>query len=185
MNQPLLILGCVRQVGKDTLAALLKRLNPAFTRYSFADALKEDLEPFIRQHFGFSIWDCTPGEKELVRSLLIAYGMARRQQDPDCWVKRTLGDIDTDLRVLSGINVPCIPVITDGRFLNEITLVKERYPGARFINVERFGAPPPTDEEEKHYREVAKLADYHLVWGNDTEDEQLQRAREIIKWMEV
>ncbi len=178
---PVILLGCVRQVGKDTLATLFGQINPHCRRFSFADPLRADLAPFVRQHFGIDIWHMTPDEKELVRPLLIAVGMAQRKRDPDYWVKRTLAEIARTLEECPEV----LPVITDGRFVNEITLVKAAYPRARFVNVCRDGSPPPTEEEEKHYRQVAALADRHLVWGNDTAEEQREHARKVLEWMDL
>ncbi len=180
-GQPLLLLGCVRQVGKDTLAGLLHQLDPRFTAFSFASPLKNDLKPFLLTHYGIDVWRCTLAEKETIRPLLIAHGMAKRSLDADYWVKRTLRDIQLALHEKPGI----IPVITDGRFVNEIRLARQAFPQTLFVNVCREGAPPPTDEEEKHYREVTKLADRTLLWGNETPEEQLGRAREVMGWLDL
>lgn len=182
MTTPPLILGlgCTRQQGKDTLAAILADLDPRFVRYAFADPLKADLAPFLLAHFGVDIWTCSVAEKELVRPILIAYGMCQRAVDPDYWVKRTVTTIETDLAQTDN---SIVPVITDCRFVNEVAGLRAMFPGFRYVNVTRAGAPSPTDEEEKHWRTVSALADYQLVWGNDSLDGQRAHAQALIEWL--
>lgn len=172
-----LLIGSTKMVGKDTLYQRLAQLDSRFTRFSFADQLKDDLNPLIRGRFGFDIWTCKPEEKELVRPILIKYGMAQRQRDPDHWVKRLYELIEA--RWVHHPNI--IPVITDGRFLNEVDFFKSIYPGSIFVQLFRDGAPPPTDEEEKRWRQLAAQADITIKWGNNTEEEQLEHARKLIE----
>ena len=180
------ITGC-RSTGKDTLCTHLRSLDPRVQRFAFADALKRDLAPFIAQHFGIDVFTATGEDKELIRPLLISYGMARRERDPLVWCRKT-----TDLIVekceaqrspLQARN-PFVPVVTDVRFVNEVNHLRETF-GTAFtlVNVSRAGAPPPTDEEELHYRDVAALADYHVKWGNDTQEQQLAHARRLHDWL--
>ncbi len=179
MTHPLTLgVGCTRQQGKDTLAALLRQLDPRFTPFSFARALKEDLDPFLRQHYGVDIWTCSTEQKEWVRPLLISHGMAMRARDPDHWVKRTIADIKAHLA-----REDIIPIVTDCRFVNEVSLMHAAFPGFRYVNVTREGAPPPTEEETRHAPAVAAMADYALHWGGETEAQQLDRAREMLAWL--
>ncbi len=177
--QPILALGCTRQQGKDTLARLMHQLDPRIVAFSFATALKRDLHPFLLDHYGVDIWTCPIEEKELIRPLLIAHGMCQRARDPDYWVKRTVQDIEDHLARTSDSH-EVIPVITDCRFLNEVTVLRARFPGFRFVNVTREGAPPPTEEETRHCAAVSALADYYVHWGNDTPEEQLEIARRTL-----
>ncbi len=180
MSQLIVGLGFCRQVGKDTLARLLGELDRRFVPYSFAHALKNDLAPFILRHFGFNIWNCTPEQKELARPMLISYGMAQRARDPDYWVKRALSVIQDDLSEQPRPNLNLIPILTDVRFSNEERIFRETFPGFRLVSVTRDGAPPPTEEEEKHYRALVPLADYRLHWGDDTEQSRLDKAEELM-----
>lgn len=103
---------------------------------------------------------------------MIAYGMAQRSRDPDYWVKRTQYRIEGEL----GYNPHVIPVITDVRFSNELVLMRRDY-DTTFIFLERKGAPPPTEEEEKHWPTLKEQADFVLEWGNNSEEEQMEYAR--------
>lgn len=170
--------GFCRQTGKDTLVALLHQFDPRFVRYSFADALRRELECFIAQYYGISVWTTDPEEKEFIRPYLITHGMARRTQDPDYWVKQTVTEVQRDVQRDPSI----IPCIVDARFRNECDIVK-RDLGAKLVYVTREGAPEPTEEEKRHYPALIPLADLHFHWGGDTEAEQAAHARRLMEWL--
>ncbi len=168
-----------RAVGKDTLFSALHSVDNRFRSYAFAAPLKRDLVPFLLQHFDIDPQTATGSAKELIRPMLIAYGCAKRAIDPDYWVSRTIMQIQSDW---NGRDASFIPVVTDCRFENEARLLRKSFgDGFRLINLTRKGAPPPTEEEEKHYRRVAELADHCINWGDDTPEQRLDIAREIIK----
>jgi hypothetical protein len=175
---PVYALTSTRACGKDSLFRNFRSLDPRFARWAFADELKMDLRPLIHQQFGFDIMDCTNEQKELVRGVLIAYGMAWRAVDPLHWVRKVVASVNQNL-----INTPdLIPCVTDVRFENEAQHLRDHF-GERLvlINLTREGSPPPTDEEEKHFRKVAAMAAFHLHWGNDTLEQQLNHARRIVE----
>lgn len=198
---PTLVIGLhgTRGVGKDTLAAALHSFDRRFYTYSFARALKDDLFRLITDRFALNVHTVTGADKELIRPILISYGMAQRARDPDHWCKRVSNDILHDWRggfvdysERGGIGPEgdyrphtITPVVTDVRFVNEVNHLRATFPrdshhaGAVIVNVTRDGAPPPTEEEEKHYRDVAALADIHFHWGNDSWGEQCEKARKL------
>ncbi len=185
MSHPSLVVALSgnRSQGKDTLFQCLHRLDPGFTRWAFADQLKADLWDLLHDQFDVDVNRATGPQKELVRPILIAYGCAHRAVDPDHWVKVVIAQIDAHWAD-TPFGAPFVPVVTDARFPNEISLLRAAYGSALIqIDVTRVGAPPPTDEEEKHYREVAALADYHLHWGNETPEQQLDHTREVMAWL--
>ena len=166
-----------RGCGKDTLYSHFAALDPCFSRYAFADCLKEDLRPLLLEQFGFDILNCTNAQKELVRGILIAYGMAWRALDPLHWVRKVVDQIREDV-ARDPLVIPCI---TDVRFENEAQHLREAFPlRLTLINLTREGSPPPTEEEEKHFRQVAAMADLHLNWGNDTEEQRAAHARALL-----
>lgn len=169
-----------RGVGKDTLVALLQRLHYGTARFAFADQLRKDLEQFVTAYFEQDVWTTDPEIKERLRPLLIGYGMAQRSFDPEYWADRTIAAIKLD-RIAYPDMLACI---ADCRFENEAIRLREAF-GASFIliNLTREGSPPPTDEEEKHFRQVAAMADYHLHWGGDTAEQQLEHARRVLEWV--
>lgn len=166
----------IRQSGKDTLFQRLNALSPRFRRFAAADALKDQLAPFVRKYYGVDVWTAEGDDKELIRPLLIAHGMAMRKRDSSYWIKQVLHSIDTEL----DRNPQTVAVVTDVRFVNEASYLRVHYGDSfRLLYLTRDGSPPPTTEEEKHYRQVAGLADHTLHWGNDTVEQQLGFARGV------
>ncbi len=173
-----IVLGCsgTRRVGKDTLFTHLHTLDSRWVRKAFADQLKADVAPLIRDQFGYDPDNLTPEQKEVCRHVYIGYGMAWRAIDSLHWVKVVADQID-QLPMSQPV------ALVDCRFSNEVAFFRERY-GAAFkhVDITRISSPAPTDEEEKHYRTVAAMADRHLAWGDDTEAEQLEQARILLEW---
>lgn len=182
--QPPLVIGLhgTRGSGKDTLFSRLEEIHGQYGRVAFAQALKMDLRPFTLQHFDIDALTCEGADKELIRPMLIAYGMAQRARDPLYWCKRATDQIAVDW---AARDADFVPVVTDVRFENEVHHLRRTFPrdsrhaGVVIVNVTRDGAPPPTEEEEKHYRDVAALADIHFHWGNDSWGEQCEKARKL------
>ena len=171
-----------RGVGKDTLFNLLRAADHRFTRWAYADALKGDLRLFLVDQFGIDPLTATGAEKELIRPILIAYGCAWRERYVDHWAERVADDIGETIR---SNPQPLIHVITDCRFENEVRLARQRFGEAfRLIRVDRIGSPGPTDEERKHSAAVSAMADYHILWGDDTEAQRAEIAVKLIQWLE-
>lgn len=184
-HPPLIVgLAAPRASGKDTLCHLLTTLNPLVRRRAFGDAVKDDLAPFVFQHHGVDIHTVEGHDKEVLRPYLIAHGCAMRERDPEHWVKKVIAQIGAVWSQWPSYQEPLIPCVTDHRFPNEVKLMRETYGAAfRLISLAREGAPVPTDEEMKHTAKVAEMADFHLVWGNDTVARQLEHAATVLSWL--
>lgn len=166
-----------RGVGKDTLFRLLNELDPRFTRFAFADKLKSDLFQLVFTQFGYDMNHLTSEQKEVVRHLLIGYGMSWRAADPLHWVKEVADQINTK-------NLEVIPFITDFRFENEVKYFQERYGNEFFlINLKRQNGPEPTEEEKRNFEKVEKMANWALMWGDNTEKEQLLIAKLVLDYL--
>lgn len=141
--------------GKDTVADILVR-DYGYTRYAFADKLKEIAKDLFPDHF----------QEGKPRRLLQELGVKMREIDPDVWVNYVLNRVQ-------GENV----VITDGRFDNEVNLCRR----AGFVVVE-VSCPPeirvlrlakrdgrfPTEEELSHVSEGLDVEpDYYLLNTGD------------------
>lgn len=175
-----LALGYTRQVGKDRIATVLHDIDPHFQRFSFADALRRELDPFLLACYGISAFTTDPIQKEFIRPYLITHGMARRATDPDYWVKRTMEDV----RGAMEADPHMVPVVVDARFVNEVRILRAEL-GALIIHVTRDGAPEPTDEEQKHYPALIPLADFHFRWGRDTLGGQRVHVERLLAWAEA
>jgi hypothetical protein len=111
--------------GKDCVAALLGMVG--YERRAFADALRvelaEILDPLI---YGERIWQ-KPTAPE-IRSRLQNYGMTRRNQDPEYWIKKVFSDEPKDAdQWQSHWQWPIHDiVISDVRFPNEVDAIHAR-----------------------------------------------------------
>lgn len=179
-----LVLGIAgtRNAGKDTLFSHLKAIDPRFQHYAFATTLKADLRQLIRSQFNIDPLTAEGKEKELIRPILVAYGCAWREVDVDHWAKKVAEEIEWN-RVMNP--QPLLPVVCDVRFVSEAELFRKTFGSSfRLINLARIGAPEPTDEEKKHFEKVAAMADYSILWGNDTEEQRALTAAKLVAWLE-
>lgn len=141
------------QSGKDTAA---KHLT-GFRRLAFADKLKADLSGFILTFYGFSIYNCTPEQKEMIRPLMIAHGECKRRQDPSHWLKPIQRVIEDSCKE-DGF------VITDVRYLNEAKMILNA--GGLIIYLDRGGAPA-SNEEARSIREILDVIEPPRVLNDD------------------
>lgn len=167
-----------RRAGKDTFYKILRKIDPSFERFSFADELKRDLFVLIHEQFGINVFDCEGEEKEFIRPLLITYGCMWRAKDPLHWVKKVDEAIEdghefqTHIRTYREDFNTCI---TDCRFPNEAQFFIDKY-GDDFIliEIEREGGSDPTEEELKHIPDMKKLASFSLKLPSVDNVEELE-----------
>lgn len=62
------------RTGKDTVGKILMQLFPGMIRRAYGDIIKEDMDPLIREHLGFSAFTEDDAQKALIRPLLIQWG---------------------------------------------------------------------------------------------------------------
>lgn len=81
--------------GKNSFANVLQKElkdscpNLKVEQFSFANALRIELDDFINHHFNISPWTEDEKEKEIIRPLLIAHGNAKRQiSENQYWIKK-------------------------------------------------------------------------------------------------
>lgn len=152
-------------VGKDTFYELLNKISPRFKRYAFADRLKQDLRLFIMEQCKIDVLHLTAEQKKLVRPLLIAYGcMMRNIGDGLHWVRELEKQMLSDLEFENNLGgKQTIPVISDGRFENEIIYFKSRY-NVIVVEVKRNEAPDPPEEEKINQPLVGRHASHTIEW---------------------
>ena len=140
MNLKVLVLSGYARSGKDSLYDGLRSNDERFERIAFADALKDDIDPFLRQHVGISAWTTDNGEKAIIRPMLVAYGEAMRAVNADYWLNKGLDKVDE----YSGR----VYVFTDARYENEIFGIQKRFPTvSKTIRIKREGNSPANNEE--------------------------------------
>lgn len=177
-----ILFGCSRRVGKDTAATLteaaIDQTGLGHVKTSFAAQLRAEVATSFNGPGKIPILDMWTQDnylkEEVVRPLLIAWGCARRWQDPAYWVKRT---IDLLKRQHVGDRqslVPVIGVVSDWRFPNEFFCFAEQGLSALPIYLERDDASP-TDEEKKHLEACRNIAkEYGLIYSNNYTLEDLK-----------
>lgn len=151
--------------GKDSLCILLQEslstLGISSQRIALADELKRELDPFLREKFGISAFTRIPGEKEIIRPVLVAYGKV--------WRARSEGKYWTGLitpKVNSLIQSGVVPIVTDIRYdeypEDEIYWVKKN--GGKVVYVSRMEngslIPPANEDEKRNDPRLISKSDY-------------------------
>jgi hypothetical protein len=113
--------------GKDVVAEYLQARYRAVSRYTFSDAIRQEVNAFLA-HFSYGGWHhhIVEGNKSHppYRHLLQAWGQARRSENPNYWLPGVERAIAHDLE--SGSRL----VIASGaRDPNEIDLIYHDYKG--------------------------------------------------------
>lgn len=153
MSSPLVVgFGFTARCGKDfAVQSILDNYPGEAQRVAFADALKKDMDGWLKEHLGIFAWSDRPEEKEIIRPLLVAYGEAKRKQDPLHWVLRAYESIDPSKSIIC---------ISDVRYPNEAAAIKAR--GGFIVHVFR-DQPPVNDSERINAPLCAAYADYTVV----------------------
>jgi|Laugrefbdmm110sn_1035136.scaffolds.fasta_scaffold12295_2 hypothetical protein len=160
----------VARSGKDTFYSILSKYLESkglkSQRLAFADNLKKELRPFVKDNFKIDLNSCTPEEKEIVRPLMVAYGKCRRSQTQgQYWVSL----LDEDVKKLQKENI--IPIITDVRYIeykgDEYSWLK-KYNGI-LIHLSRKlddGSliQPANIEEKANDNKLKNVADLTISW---------------------
>lgn len=150
--------------GKDSLYnALEAHRGKRVHRIAFGDAIKEDLEEFIKVNFDIDIWTDNDDEKKLIRPIVLAYGNAKRSIDADYWIKRALAKVTE--------KTDHIYVFTDIRYERELVTVKGIYGyNTHIVYLEREGNKPANTDEELYVTPMVDLVDSR-IWMPDYKGE--------------
>lgn len=183
MNNKIIAIAGNATCGKDTLFRALKHeleaevpwyLNDGHVkRIAFADALKEEVDDFLKKTIGISAWTSNPDEKKLIRKFLIFWGTEfRREQDDMHWV-------NISAKKMSDPNA--IYIITDLRYENEYHWIKKQEGTViyldRYINDGGTLVSPANHYEAENNKFLKAHADLQLAWPTYHEDDiEAQRA---------
>lgn len=160
------------RTGKDTLCKFLideyKKYGFVAKRFSFADALKEDLKDYVSS-YGYDIFSLDGEEKELFRPLMVWKGFYHRSKTSgtyfcDILDKKISDDKDVD-----------VAIITDLRYAeyekDELQFVKDR--GGFVIALSRIldrslgrYQLPANNEENLNFEIIRKNADLDIELPN-------------------
>lgn len=194
-DKPIVIgVGGLARSGKDTFAKIAKKILKAngysSIKLAFADALKEEIDPFLIEYYGISAWTENTEEKNIIRPLLVAHGCQKRvQTNGTYWIEKIQHALDT---IHFGEDVV---FVSDCRFPNEADWVHEN--GGWFVHVKKYSMQdaywvnqptyqvdtskivsskifdlPPNAEETKNDPLCQEKADYDMEAENVMEREK-------------
>lgn len=186
MNKKIIVgVGGKAKSGKDTLCQILldeMRLRGfRAKRIALADALKQEINPYLIDKYGIDIFNCSPEEKEKVRPELIELGRARRlTSEGTFWTNIVSGEIER-----SNEQFFIVPDIRYNVYENdEAAWVRRR---GLLVHVEKYsenGAEKiyyrSNDEEEANDPKVKQAADYLFQWPVASNDVLIQHSKELV-----
>jgi len=191
-NKPIVIgVGGLARSGKDTFVKIarkiLKEHGYSSIKLAFADALKEEIDPFLVQNYGISAWTDDTEQKKIIRPFLVAHGCGKRQQtNGQYWIDKLDGEIEI-------IKCEEVILISDCRFPNEVDWVHNK--GGWFVHLKKYSMksnflelnalgmdvskseivkkydPPPNEEEAIQDPICEKKSDFCLEMENAIERE--------------
>lgn len=148
----LLLLSGWKESGKDYIADILVK-NFLFKKISFAEELKNQVSSLYK--IDRNLLDTQEGKKMVYkenvtnRQLLIAYGEAKRKDDPFFWAKKVLNKINDNQNT----------VISDWRFKEEHSFLTKNLPNHEIITIrilrhqinKSLGDPTETSLDNFHF----------------------------------
>jgi len=184
--------------GKDTFFSILSAKIDC-KRYSLADELKREVQPWCMEHYDIDSFDCSRKEKEIIRPFLVFHGLQKRNAtNGRYWIEKISNKI-----LNSKENNK---IITDIRFddyeNDEVSWLKDELGGV-LVHISQFSTPPPSRwsslSVEKEYKEPAnseearnnpklkEKADFLIEWPilestQDIEEELSPYVDEFIAW---
>lgn len=136
-KKPLVIgVGGFARAGKDTFVKVAKKIltqnGYSSTKLAFADALKSELDPFLREYYGIDAWTDDTKEKSIIRPIMVAHGCQKRiQTNGRYWVDK----IDETLK--SGRINEDVVFVSDCRFPNEADWLHNNW-GGWFVHLKKY-----------------------------------------------
>jgi hypothetical protein len=167
----------IARAGKDTFCAISKDIltynSIRVNQYSFANALKQELSPFLRDMCGVDVFTNDTELKKDIRDLLVWYGTTWwRKRDPQRWIRNVqlaIGDDDSrglDVALVSDARYP-----NEGEWVHSLNgctdlsgyLVHVAAYNQSLVPVRAFPVPP--NEQERINDPLMKaMSDYQLEW---------------------
>jgi len=172
--------------GKDTFVGIatniLKRNNYRPMRVAFADVLKDDIDPWLKDKYGVSAWTENLNEKKIVRPFLVAHGQGKRMQTEGThWVDladKKITSVVEDCLENGESTDRFVALVSDVRFANEARWIRDEW-GGEVIHLKKYSIglggeweyvkcfdPPPNDEEATNDPLVIALSDQQVEWEN-------------------
>lgn len=158
----------VARSGKDSFFKFCKDtyfFKKPNLRFAFADELKKELNNFLIKNFYISAFTESHREKEIIRPMLVGYGMSKRNiSNGKYWIDKVGKEINTKLNDFN-----CF--ITDVRFENEVDQIKKW--GGFCIYVSRESILAANGEEAENDPIIKSKCTHHFFWPNFNKEELL------------
>jgi hypothetical protein len=162
-------LGGYATSGKDLMCRLIRERGGKVKRFALADKLKETLDPFVKEQYGTSLFNCSREEKELLRPLMVAYSKLHRHRTGGAYFFNKIADEIIDY------SKEGLAIITDLRYAeyegtDEAWRVKEV--GGSIVCLNKYKieshrkvfVKPPNQEEAENGPKIQEMADYNIEW---------------------
>ena len=161
----------VARSGKDTFFKCLNNIKSpsVFKRVAFADELKNDLSNLILNNFNIDIFNCSDEEKEIIRPIMVSYGVAARSINQNFWIDKIVNKV-------SSYSDARIPVLTDVRYENEQKFLKNNFDKSILVYIKRIGFGPANEEEAVNDKKLLKNIDYTVEWDSFEDSNSLVEA---------
>src|SRR6185503_19109728 len=194
-------IGGYAKAGKDAFVSIARNIltknSYSSLRLAFADELKKDIDPFLKEKYGISAFTIDPKEKEIIRPFLVAHGCGKRlQTEGKYWIDKVDKQIQNILERPSKDQYHSdhdVIFISDCRFKNESEWIHKKWNG-HLIHIKRWKYEEcrdgygdsyqgrvydkaPNDEEEKNDPIVQQTADIKLEW----QSQQIPAGEDVTK----
>jgi hypothetical protein len=169
--------------GKDVFCKMATKIltdsGYCVKKYAFADTLKNEIQPFLRDVCGVDVWTNDTEIKKDIRDFLVWYGTTFwRKRQPNRWIKNVELQLEKDK--------PDIALISDVRYPNEghwihsfegflIHLTKyhkESFDGGRTWT--QILQKAPNEQEMINDPLVKQMADDTVIWEDLSNDNKVK-----------
>ena len=187
MNKKLISVTGPARCGKNSLCNSLeseiKKMFPPLKigHFSFAHALRQELDQFLIERFSISAFTENPTDKEIIRHMLIGYGNAKRQQtDGKYWIEKLENSIeksDCDVAIISDLRFAETKDDELGWLINNggINFHIRRFVQKAGQNAKRSFERPKNEWEKKNNPKLQKNATLVLDIERKVEDKDFSR----------
>jgi hypothetical protein len=165
--------------GKDTLFSLMSS-RIMCKRFSLADELKKETQPWCIEHYGIDPLNCERKDKETIRPFLVFHATQKRlASEGRHWIDKI------NPKIKPHMETNCIAVITDIRYddykNDEVSWLKNELDGA-LVHVQMVAkdgtvVPPANTEEARNDPKLRNAAHFKVKWPMIEEKDETLREK--------
>ncbi len=158
--------------GKDLFVKLLSERLPNVKRFALADNLKKLVDLEIQKRYGFSIFSCTPEQKEVARPFLVEWARDKRRLHKGRYFIDLLIPEIQEYRRANPNAIICISDIRYDEYENdEVSWIKKENNGIlvhiqkyKYDHGKKIFPNPPNEDEARNDPDLIKNANYRIIW---------------------